>query len=74
METRLTSQNSVKLKFRALRKGMRLKFTKAQTHTEGVLDYVHSDLWGPARMETQGEAEYFISIIDDYSIMFGYIY
>ncbi|GKA27622.1 retrotransposon protein, putative, ty1-copia subclass [Tanacetum coccineum] len=35
--------------------------------TQGVIDYVHSDLWGPSQVESLGGKRYFISIIDDYS-------
>lgn len=32
-----------------------------------VLDYVHSDLWGPSRVESHSGGRYFMSIIDDHS-------
>ena len=28
---------------------------------------MHADLWGPAKVQTQGGNRYFMSIIDDYS-------
>lgn len=31
------------------------------------LDYVHSDLWGPASVSTIGGGRYYMSLIDDYS-------
>ncbi|KAK3012501.1 hypothetical protein RJ639_008525 [Escallonia herrerae] len=34
----------------------------------GGLDYVHSDVWGPSLVSSQGGACYFVSFIDDYSI------
>ncbi|GJV58328.1 retrotransposon protein, putative, ty1-copia subclass [Tanacetum coccineum] len=38
------------------------------THTtQGVIDYVHSDLWGPSQVESLGGKRYFLSIVDDYS-------
>lgn len=41
---------------------------KAGSHTsKGILDYIHSDLWGPSRTKSCGGASYFISFIDDYS-------
>ena len=50
-----------------LGKQKRVKFSKGKHSSKGVLDYVHSDLWGPARTETLGGGRYFLSIIDDYS-------
>lgn len=33
--------------------------------TAKILEYVHSDLWGPSRTPTLGGARYFMTIIDD---------
>ncbi|GKD77165.1 retrovirus-related pol polyprotein from transposon TNT 1-94 [Tanacetum coccineum] len=35
--------------------------------TQGVIDYVHSDLWGTSQVESLGGKRYFLSIVDDYS-------
>ena len=41
---------------------------KTTTHkTEGVLDYVHTNVWGPVRVASLGRSMYFVSFIDDYS-------
>ncbi|KAK0586137.1 hypothetical protein LWI29_001641 [Acer saccharum] len=32
-----------------------------------ILEYVHSDLWGPSKVPTHGGNRYFLSLIDDYS-------
>ncbi|KAK3027969.1 hypothetical protein RJ639_039436 [Escallonia herrerae] len=41
---------------------------KAASHTsKGVLDYVHSDVWGPIRHISNGGARYFVTFIDDFS-------
>ncbi|KAL6333003.1 hypothetical protein AAG906_020022 [Vitis piasezkii] len=41
---------------------------KTTTHkTEGVLDYVHTNVWGPVRVASLGGSMYFVSFIDDYS-------
>ncbi|KAL9257688.1 Retrovirus-related Pol polyprotein from transposon TNT 1-94-like protein [Drosera capensis] len=41
---------------------------KARSHTsKGVLDYVHSDVWGPIRDISNVGAQYFVTFIDDYS-------
>ncbi|KAJ9548963.1 hypothetical protein OSB04_021506 [Centaurea solstitialis] len=40
----------------------------SSTHTtKAILEYVHSDLWGPARVPSHGGALYMLTIIDDYS-------
>ncbi|KAL5576887.1 hypothetical protein UlMin_018586 [Ulmus minor] len=35
--------------------------------TNSALEYIHADLWGPAKTQTQGGNKYFLSLIDDYS-------
>ncbi|XP_076917271.1 putative mitochondrial protein AtMg00300 [Bidens hawaiensis] len=50
-----------------LGKKKKVQLSKGIHSTRGILDYVHSDLWGPARVNTIGGARYFLSIIDDYS-------
>nr|GEV54353.1 retrotransposon protein, putative, Ty1-copia subclass [Tanacetum cinerariifolium] len=35
--------------------------------TQRVIDYVHSNLWGPSQVESLGGKRYFLSIVDDYS-------
>ena len=49
-------------------KATRLKFKKSVHTTTGILNYVHSDLWGPLRQHpTLDGGRYFLSIIDDFS-------
>lgn len=48
-------------------KSKRHGFTKAQHSTKEILDYVHSDLWGPAHTTSLSGSRHFISLIDDYS-------
>nr|CAD40363.2 OSJNBa0093P23.9 [Oryza sativa Japonica Group] len=48
-------------------KHKRVKFNTSTHTTEGILDYVHSDLWGPARKTSFGGARYIMTIVDDYS-------
>ena len=49
------------------RKASHVKFNATKHTTQGILDYVNSDLWGPSRVALKDGAYYFISIIDDYS-------
>ena len=36
-------------------------------HTsKGVLDYIHSDVWGPVSISSYNSVQYFINFIDDY--------
>jgi hypothetical protein len=48
-------------------KHKRVKFNTATHSSKGILDYVHSDLWGPSRKSSLGGARYMLTIIDDYS-------
>lgn len=48
-------------------KASRLKFNKAVHTTKGILNYVHFDLWGPARHLSLGNARYFMYVVDDFS-------
>ncbi|GJX41366.1 retrovirus-related pol polyprotein from transposon TNT 1-94 [Tanacetum coccineum] len=50
-----------------LGKSHRVSFGVGRHTTQGVIDYVHSDLWGPSQVESLGGKRYFLSIIDDYS-------
>ena len=42
---------------------------KVMHTTKAILDYVHSDYWGPSRVPSLGGEKCFLSIIDDYSRM-----
>ncbi|GKB47535.1 retrotransposon protein, putative, ty1-copia subclass [Tanacetum coccineum] len=48
-------------------KSHRVSFGVGRHTTQGVIDYVHSDLWGPSQVESLGGKRYFLSIVDDYS-------
>ncbi|WVZ14807.1 hypothetical protein V8G54_012373 [Vigna mungo] len=50
-----------------LGKSHRIPFGKGKHSTERPFEYVHADLWGPARTLTHGGVAYFLSIIDDFS-------
>jgi hypothetical protein len=66
----LTGIKSCKLdfcKYCIMGKQCRVRFKTATHKTKGILDYVHSDIWGPVRTLSKGGAQYFMSFIDDYS-------
>ena len=44
-----------------------MQFKTATHKTEGFLDYVHTNVWGPVRVASLGINMYFVSFIDDYS-------
>ncbi|KAH9778870.1 Integrase catalytic domain-containing protein [Citrus sinensis] len=48
-------------------KSTRHSFKHSTNKSIGILDYIHSDLWGPAHTNSLGGNSYFLSIIDDYS-------
>ena len=50
-----------------LGKQCRVKFSTRTHSTKSTLDYIHSDLWGPAQVPSKGGALYFLTFIDDYS-------
>ncbi|GJS49755.1 retrovirus-related pol polyprotein from transposon TNT 1-94 [Tanacetum coccineum] len=47
-----------------------VSFSVGRHTIQGVIDYVHSDLWGPSQVESSGGKRYFLSINDDYSRRF----
>ena len=44
-----------------------MSFKPVVHNTKGILDYVHSDLWGPSRKMSFGGYSYLLTFIDDYS-------
>ena len=44
-----------------------MKFSIVTHCTEGILDYVHTDVWGPIKTASIGGNYYFMTFIDDYS-------
>ncbi|GAB2275344.1 hypothetical protein Dimus_039125 [Dionaea muscipula] len=50
-----------------LGKQNRLPFGKGIHLSKTCLEYLHADLWGPAKDNTHGGNRFFLSIIDDYS-------
>ena len=51
-----------------LGKSHRLKFSTANHNSKGILEYIHSDLWGSPQVPVSlSGSQYFISFVDDYS-------
>lgn len=50
-----------------LSRSTKLPYDTTEKHVNNLLEYVHLDLWGPARTEILGGGKYFLSIIDDCS-------
>ena len=48
-------------------KKTRVKFGTAIHDTEGILDYVHSDVWGPSKNSSLGGNHYYVTFVDDFS-------
>jgi len=48
-------------------KQKRVSFSKAKHRTQGILDYIHSDLWGPSRVPSWGGKRYKLTFVDDFS-------
>jgi len=48
-------------------KQTRVKFSAAIHKTKGIVDYIHSDLWGPVPVPSKGGARYLFTFIDDFS-------
>lgn len=48
-------------------KHKRVGFAQGTHNTKGILDYIHSDLWGPSQVPSHGGHRYMLTIIDDYS-------
>jgi len=48
-------------------KKTKVKFGITTHCTEGILGYVHTDIWVPAKMASIGGNHYFVTYIDDYS-------
>ena len=48
-------------------KQTRVSFGEGKHDSRGILEYVHTDAWGPAPVSSLGGAGYYISFIDDFS-------
>ncbi|KAG8474366.1 hypothetical protein CXB51_034141 [Gossypium anomalum] len=69
----LDGQGISKLNFckhRIFGKQKRVRFTRGIHNTKGTLDYNHFDLWGPSRVPSRGDANYMLTIIDNFQEKF----
>jgi transposase InsO family protein len=48
-------------------KQSRQRFKTGRHTSEGILDYIHSDVWGPSPTISYGGSSYFVTFIDDFS-------
>ncbi|GJU35463.1 retrovirus-related pol polyprotein from transposon TNT 1-94 [Tanacetum coccineum] len=48
-------------------KTTRVKFGTTIHKTQGILDYVHSDVWGPSKTRSLGGRHYYVTFVDDFS-------
>ncbi|KAH9684220.1 hypothetical protein KPL71_027928 [Citrus sinensis] len=48
-------------------KKTRVKFGMANHDIREILEYVHSDVWGPTKTASIGESHYFVTFVDDFS-------
>ena len=48
-------------------KSHKLPFQNSQSHAENPLDLIHTDVWGPAPINSTSGFHYYIHFIDDYS-------
>ncbi|KAE8692759.1 hypothetical protein F3Y22_tig00110831pilonHSYRG00699 [Hibiscus syriacus] len=48
-------------------KKTRVKFGTTIHDTKGILDYVHSDIWGPSKTISLGGTHYYVTFVDDFS-------
>ena len=44
-----------------LGKQKKVSFSTGKHKTRGVLDYIHSDLWGPSKLPSQGRKRYLLT-------------
>ncbi|KAE8692022.1 hypothetical protein F3Y22_tig00110863pilonHSYRG00024 [Hibiscus syriacus] len=54
-------------KYCVLGKQTKVCFKTAKHTTQGILDYVHSDVWGPSTTSSLGGSRYYVTFIDDFS-------
>ncbi|KAI3668905.1 hypothetical protein L6452_40122 [Arctium lappa] len=48
-------------------KQTRVSFGAGKHNTNGILDYVHTDVWGPSSTHSLSGSKYYVTFIDDFS-------
>ena len=48
-------------------KQIRVKFSTTIHRTKGIVDYIHSNLWGPTHVSSKGGTKYLLTFIDYFS-------
>ena len=48
-------------------KQTKLPFNKSDSFSSAPFDLIHSDIWGPAPVPTEGGSKYFVIFVDDFS-------
>ena len=48
-------------------KKSKIKLDTAIHRIEGIIHFVHTNVWGPAKTTSLGDMHYFVSFIDDFS-------
>ena len=48
-------------------KANRLPFVSSKSRTSKLFKVVHSDIWGPSRVDSFDGYKYYVTFIDDYS-------
>ena len=54
-------------KFCIMCRQRRVSFSTSKYKTRGLLDLVHTDVWGPSPVASVGGARYYVTFIDDFS-------
>ena len=54
-------------KFCIMSRQRRVAFSTSQYKTKGLLDLIHTDLWGPSPVISIGGARYYVTFINDFS-------
>ena len=48
-----------------LGKQTRVKFVGSLHQTDDILDYIHTDIWGPTQNPSMGGKRYFVTFVDE---------
>ncbi|KAH0656305.1 hypothetical protein KY285_031187 [Solanum tuberosum] len=63
----LSNDDKAKLWHMRLGKQKKVSFNTGKHNIGGVLDYIHSDLWGLSKLPSKGGKMYLLTFIDDFS-------